>query len=112
MAEINPTLPIFFNMHTTSHSGPLTSFPAARYCNIFADPKPNKVTVGRGGPHWWKHCHYKVFYKEGVLIHAGLIRTKEFDQTVAPLVSWGISTYIFVCHNLFFFSDLTLHFLF
>ncbi|GAA0146327.1 hypothetical protein LIER_06312 [Lithospermum erythrorhizon] len=31
MAKINPTVPIFFNMHTTSHSGPLTSFPAARY---------------------------------------------------------------------------------
>ncbi|GAA0146017.1 hypothetical protein LIER_06066 [Lithospermum erythrorhizon] len=28
MAERNPTLPFFFNMHNTSHSRSLTSFPA------------------------------------------------------------------------------------
>ncbi|GAA0146870.1 hypothetical protein LIER_06718 [Lithospermum erythrorhizon] len=30
MAKINPILSLFFNMHTTSHSGPLTSFPTAQ----------------------------------------------------------------------------------
>ncbi|GAA0141086.1 hypothetical protein LIER_02311 [Lithospermum erythrorhizon] len=40
-------VPLFFNMHTTSHSGPLTSFPAARNYNIFDDPKIDKVTEAR-----------------------------------------------------------------
>ncbi|GAA0169866.1 hypothetical protein LIER_24249 [Lithospermum erythrorhizon] len=52
MAEINPTLPRFFNMHTTSYSGLLTSFSAARYYNIFADPKPDKVVEGRWHSKW------------------------------------------------------------
>ncbi|GAA0152892.1 hypothetical protein LIER_11257 [Lithospermum erythrorhizon] len=52
MAEINPTLPLFLNMHTTSHSGTLASFPAARYRNIFANPKPDKVVEGRWHSKW------------------------------------------------------------
>ncbi|GAA0149946.1 transporter [Lithospermum erythrorhizon] len=43
MAEINNTLPLFFNMDNTSHSGPLTSFPSANDCKIFADLKPEKI---------------------------------------------------------------------
>ncbi|GAA0171505.1 hypothetical protein LIER_25518 [Lithospermum erythrorhizon] len=31
-----------------------------------------------------KQLHYKVFYKEGVLIQAGLIQSKEYDPT------WGL----------------------
>ncbi|GAA0183993.1 hypothetical protein LIER_31310 [Lithospermum erythrorhizon] len=33
--------------------------------------------------------HYKVFCDEGVLIQVGLIRSKEFEPTMAPPVSWG-----------------------
>ncbi|GAA0139316.1 hypothetical protein LIER_00887 [Lithospermum erythrorhizon] len=32
--------------------------------------------------------HYKVFCEEGVLIQAGLIRSKEYDPTLVPPVSW------------------------
>ncbi|GAA0176179.1 hypothetical protein LIER_29220 [Lithospermum erythrorhizon] len=151
MVEINPTLPLFFNMHNTSHFGPLTSFPTAQSCKKFADHKPNKVTEGRWHTKWcflkegmsnavperWtslgealrpkfektaliraqiktlkqlfdKPLHYKVFCEEGVLIQVGLIRDKEFDQTVAPPVSWGIASYISVYYRVFSFSDLTI----
>ncbi|GAA0176063.1 hypothetical protein LIER_29122 [Lithospermum erythrorhizon] len=139
MAEINTTVSLFFNMHTTSHSGPLTSFPTARNCNIFADPKLHKVAELRWRSKWcfmkggigdavhkrWtslgealhpkfkkialikaqiatlkqlfdKTLHYKVFCEEGVLVQAGLIRSKEFDPTVVPPVDWGITSYILV----------------
>ncbi|GAA0146344.1 hypothetical protein LIER_06325 [Lithospermum erythrorhizon] len=52
MAEINPTLPIFFNMHNTSHSGPFTFFPSAQSCKIFADHKPDKVDKGLWHTQW------------------------------------------------------------
>ncbi|GAA0159347.1 hypothetical protein LIER_38850 [Lithospermum erythrorhizon] len=132
MVEINPTLPLLFN---TSHSGPLTSFPSTRGCNIFANPKIEKIAEARWHSKWcfmkggmgdvvpkrWtsleeaehpkfkktilikaqiatlkrlfdKPLHYKVFCKEGVLIQAGLIRSKEFDQTVVPSVDWGTTS--------------------
>ncbi|GAA0164573.1 hypothetical protein LIER_20172 [Lithospermum erythrorhizon] len=153
MAEINPSLPLFFNMHNTSHSGPLTSFPSAQSCKIFTDHRPDKVVDGRWHTKWcflkdgmsdtvpkrWTSLgealrpkfkktalinaqiatlkrllvnpyHYKVFCEEGVLIQAGLIRSKEFDPTVTPPVSWGIASYIFICHSFFSFPNLTLNF--
>ncbi|GAA0159501.1 hypothetical protein LIER_38882 [Lithospermum erythrorhizon] len=137
MAETYPTIPLFFNMHNTSHSGPLTYFPAARGWNIFADPKIEKISETRWHSKWcfmrggmgdevpkkWtsleeakhpkfmktalikahiatlkrlfnKPLHYKVFCEQGVLVHAGLIRSKEFDQAVVPPVDWGIASYI------------------
>ncbi|GAA0161019.1 hypothetical protein LIER_17436 [Lithospermum erythrorhizon] len=153
MVEINPTLPLFINMHNTSHSGPLTSFPSAQSCKNFVDHKPDKVAEGRWHTKWYflkegmsdavperwtsleealrpkfkktvlikaqittlkrlsvNPYHYKVFCEEGMLIQAGMIRSKEFDPTVAPPVSWGIAYYILVCHSLFSFNDLTLNF--
>ncbi|GAA0168660.1 hypothetical protein LIER_40610 [Lithospermum erythrorhizon] len=35
-----------------------------------------------------KPVHYKVFCEEGILIQAGLIRSKEYDPTLVPPVSW------------------------
>ncbi|GAA0171686.1 hypothetical protein LIER_25662 [Lithospermum erythrorhizon] len=52
MAEINPTAALFFNMNNTSHSRPLTTFPAACYFNIFADPKIKKIAETRWHSKW------------------------------------------------------------
>ncbi|GAA0166529.1 hypothetical protein LIER_21665 [Lithospermum erythrorhizon] len=52
MVEITPTLPLFFNLHNTSHSGPLTSFLATRDCNIFVDPKIEKIAETRWHSKW------------------------------------------------------------
>ncbi|GAA0161701.1 hypothetical protein LIER_17955 [Lithospermum erythrorhizon] len=43
MANIEPNLPLFFNMHSTSHSSPLTSFSSLSEYNIFVEDKPDKV---------------------------------------------------------------------
>ncbi|GAA0154238.1 hypothetical protein LIER_37830 [Lithospermum erythrorhizon] len=133
MDEIEPTISLFFNMDNTSDSGPLTYFPSAKDCKIFAKHKPEKIVEGRWHKKWryvrgemsdvvlkrWTSLaevlrpkfpktaliraqiamlqgifvnpyHYKVFCEEGVLIQAGLIRSKDFDQTVATPVSWDI----------------------
>ncbi|GAA0176532.1 hypothetical protein LIER_29506 [Lithospermum erythrorhizon] len=57
IAKIELTLPLFFNMHNTSHSGPLTSFSSAKDCKIFVKWKPDKVAEGR--------CHKKWCYVRG-----------------------------------------------
>ncbi|GAA0183048.1 hypothetical protein LIER_30530 [Lithospermum erythrorhizon] len=74
MENVEPNLPLFFNMHSTLHSGFLTFFSSLSNYNIFVEDKPDK--------------DYKVFYEEGVLIHAGIIRSKEFDSSVEPPVTW------------------------
>ncbi|GAA0164278.1 hypothetical protein LIER_19954 [Lithospermum erythrorhizon] len=131
MANIEPNLPLFFNMHSTSHSGYLTSFSSLSDYNIFVEDKPDKVSEGRWHSKWcyilggmddrvpwiWtlfskakrpifaRSIHvkaqiallqevfqdswdYKVFCEEGVLIQAGIIRSKEFDSSVEPPVTW------------------------
>ncbi|GAA0146339.1 hypothetical protein LIER_06321 [Lithospermum erythrorhizon] len=153
MAEINPTLPLFFNMHNTLHFGPLTSFPSAKDCKIFVEFKPEKIDEGRWHTKWWymrggmsdavpkkwtslaealcpnfkktalvhdqiatlkwlfvNPYYYKIFCEEGILIQEGLIRSKEFDQTVANPVSWGIPTFTSIYYRLFSLSDLTFAF--
>ncbi|GAA0146869.1 hypothetical protein LIER_06717 [Lithospermum erythrorhizon] len=52
--------------------------------------------------------NYKIFFEDVVLIQAGLICDKEFDQIVAPSVSWGISSYISIYYRVSSFSDLTI----
>ncbi|GAA0172775.1 hypothetical protein LIER_26531 [Lithospermum erythrorhizon] len=46
MAEITPLLALFFTMHKTSHSGPLTSFDSTEHCNFLVDKKSDKVVEG------------------------------------------------------------------
>ncbi|GAA0168403.1 hypothetical protein LIER_23127 [Lithospermum erythrorhizon] len=46
MANVEPNLPFFFNMHSTSHSGPLTSFSSLSEYYIFVEDKPDKVGEG------------------------------------------------------------------
>ncbi|GAA0174499.1 hypothetical protein LIER_27881 [Lithospermum erythrorhizon] len=53
MAEIAATIPLFFNMHNTSHSGPLTSFPSTKDYNIFAKLKPEKIDEDRWHTKWY-----------------------------------------------------------
>ncbi|GAA0185912.1 hypothetical protein LIER_33200 [Lithospermum erythrorhizon] len=52
MAEVEPNLPLFFNMHCTSHSGCLTSFSSLSDYNIFVEDKPDKVVDSRWHSKW------------------------------------------------------------
>ncbi|GAA0168773.1 hypothetical protein LIER_40634 [Lithospermum erythrorhizon] len=67
MENVEPNLPLLFNMHNTSHSGFLTSFSFLSDYNIFVEDKPDKISEGR-----WH----------------SIIRSKEFDSTVKPPVTW------------------------
>ncbi|GAA0148405.1 hypothetical protein LIER_07858 [Lithospermum erythrorhizon] len=94
IAEIKPTLRLFFNMYSTSHTGILTSFTAAKGCNIFIKKKPGKIDEGRWHKKWCYICegmNEAVPKFRGVLIHAGMICSKELDPLADPPVTWGIA---------------------
>ncbi|GAA0183323.1 hypothetical protein LIER_30751 [Lithospermum erythrorhizon] len=144
MENMESTLPLFFNLHSTSHSGFLTSFSSLFDYNIFVEDKPDKVSEGRQHSKWcyvlggmdarvprvWTplskaNCpkfaksaqvkaqiallqgifqgplDYKVFWEEGILVHAGIICSKEFDSSVEPPITWGITFFTsFFAHSL------------
>ncbi|GAA0152330.1 hypothetical protein LIER_10840 [Lithospermum erythrorhizon] len=55
MTDIKPNLPLFFNMHSTSHSGLLTSFSSLSDYNIFVEDKSDMVLFApKSLTHQWK----------------------------------------------------------
>ncbi|GAA0142315.1 hypothetical protein LIER_03245 [Lithospermum erythrorhizon] len=82
MVSITPTVSLFFNLHNISHSGPLTSFPAARGYNIFADPKIEKISETRWHSKW---CFMKGGMGDAVPKRRAPVQVAELTKEVERL---------------------------
>ncbi|GAA0151363.1 hypothetical protein LIER_10097 [Lithospermum erythrorhizon] len=89
MDEINPTIPLFFNMDNTLHFGSLASFPSAQSFKICIENKPDKIdeAIGFrffGEPKWLRNLPRNLGFPQGILFNRRLLQPLLLYQKKDP----------------------------